>query len=163
MMVVMTDKQPSKRKGRQAIMKPEFSIEEQIRFAQELAAALQDMAATNCDSEIQDFFATQKAVRSVNNELEKLRLKKEKALQEASQARISLARRLKDFHEKGIPTRSISDHFKIEQTLVETLLRAKTDDEDLDNSETVNIENISSVNFLSEVTTENVAVGEYYG
>jgi hypothetical protein len=166
MMVVMTDKQPSKRKGRAAIIKPELTIQEQIELANRLAAALQEMATTTIDLEVQDFFVTQKTVKTVNHEIEKLRFKKEKALQEATSAKLVLARKLKDFHESGIPARSIADHFNLEQHLVETLIRVKSDEENInsDNLDDITSESISDIDYLTnEVVNDTTEGVGYYG
>ena len=72
-----------------------MSIAEQIEYAERLAGALKEMVTTPCESEVGEFLASQKAVRSVNNEIEKLKIKKSEALARSNTARSALAEMVK--------------------------------------------------------------------
>ena len=102
-----------------------MSIAEQIEYAERLAGALKEMVTTPCESAVSEFSASQKAVRSVNNEIEKLKIKKSEALARSNIARSALAEMVKSFSEKNIPVKSIADYMGLPLSTIESLIRSK--------------------------------------
>ena len=125
----MVNKQTKKSRAR--VVRQDMSIAEQIEYAERLAGALKEMVTTPCESEVGEFLASQKAVRSVNNEIEKLKIKKSEALARSNTARSALAEMVKSFSEKNIPVKSIADYMGLPISMIESLIRSKNNPDDI--------------------------------